>query len=238
VKRKYNTFELETNLAEVFRKIVDDFKKLLPAFKMLDIPLANGVGEGELVINYNAVIFNGKRRCKHGSSKKLTIPWPDDDIIPLFPASDPEKAVSGTWFAGDLLRQRACSGDDCSYETFYFPRIEEDGLVIGPITYYDMNGKPVYHDKRVVGKIFNFCKTAFRPYDLAVISFLIIAKHYLGDEIIIHTDGEYQHWMDGFYLCQDQLGYGAEYTIENGELVIGDKPKVIFLRGDRSDYAR
>jgi len=29
---------------EIFKKIVDGFKKLLPAFKILDIQLANGVG--------------------------------------------------------------------------------------------------------------------------------------------------------------------------------------------------
>lgn len=216
---------------EMFRKIVDDFRKLLPAFKMLDIPLANGAGEGEPIINYNAVIFNGKRNCGH-KKFNLTIPWPDDDVIPLFSSPNPEIAVSGKWFGGDLLKQRVCNGD-CSYEAFYFPRITEDGNITEPIAYYDMNGMPVYHDKRVVGKVFNFCKTAFRPYDLAVISFLIIAKRYLGEEIIIRTDGGYQHWMDGFYLCQDQLGYGKKYTIERGELIIGEKPMVILLRNDK-----
>jgi len=217
---------------EVFRKIVDDFKKLLPAFRMLSIQLANGVGEGEPIINYEEVIFNGKRdghNCGH-----IVIPWPDDNIVPLFPSPDPEKAVSGSWFGGDLLKQRACDGDDCSYETFYFPRVERYGHVTGPIAYYNMNGEPVYNNKRVVGKVFNCCKTAFRPYDLAVISFLIIAKHYLGSQIIVHTDGKYQHWMDGFRLCQSILGYGEEFTIKNGELVVGDKP-IVIIRGDRND---
>ena len=220
----------------VFRKIVDDFRKLLPIFKMLGIQLANGVGEGEPEINYEYVIFNGCSKCKHPHPKAdIVIPWPDDEVIPLFPASNPEKAVSGAWFGGDLLKQRAC-GRDCSYETFYFPRIEGEGHVIGPIAYYDMNGNPVYHDKRVVGKYFDFCKTAFRPYDLAVISFLTIAKHYLNDKIIVHTDGKYQHWADAFLLCQDQLGYGREYDIKEGELIkSAEKPLLSFLKDKSSE---
>jgi len=67
---------------------------------------------------------------------------------------------------------------------------------------------------------FECCKTAFRPYDLAVISFLIIAKHYLKNNIIVSSDGEDCHWFDGKMLCQMILGYGLEYTInEEGKLI-------------------
>ena len=216
---------------DIFKKIVDDFRKLLPSFKMLGIQLANGVGEGEPKINYEYVIFNGSINSGNPEAD-IDLPWPDDDIILLFPAPDPKKAISGKWLGGDLLKQRAC-GRDCSYETFYFPRIEDEGHVTGPIAYYDINGNPVYHDKRLIGKYSNSCKTSFRPYDLAVISFLTIAKHYLNDEIIVYTDGLYQHWADAFLLCQDQLGYGEEYNIKNGELIkTAGKPLVVFLRGD------
>jgi len=212
---------------EIFKKIVDDFRKLVPAFRMLDIQLADGTGEGEPTINYDEVISNGTAYCEDcEDGRKIVIPWPDDEIIPLFPGNS-ESAVSGSWFAGDLLKQRACSGKDCSYETFYFPRAlgEKDGLLVGEIAYYKEDGTPVYHDKRVVGKWFDSCKTAFRPYDLAVISFLIIAKHHLKDKIIVRTDGKRQHWQDGFQLCQYMLGYGKEYTIEKGELVELPKPR-------------
>ncbi len=216
---------------EIFKEIVDDFRKLLPAFEMLDIPLANGIGEGEPVINYKAVIFNGKRNCGH-KKLEITIPWPDDDIIPLFSAPDPDKAISGSWFGGDLLRQRVCNGD-CSYETFFFPRVDTESMLIGEIIYYKQDGTPVYNPKNIVGKYFNCCKTAFRPYDLAVIFFLVIAKHYLGDDIIVKTDGEHQHWADAFLLCQDQFGYGAEYTIKDGELIKSSKSTLVVFLTER-----
>jgi len=52
---------------------------------------------------------------------------------------------------------------DLSHETFYFSRIDGNG--------------------------FYFCKTAEKPYDLAVTSFLIIAKHYLKDSLSFDSDG-------------------------------------------------
>jgi len=208
----------------VFRRIVDEFNKLLPVFKMFDIQLAGGDGTGEPEISYDAVIFNGNANCGHKKAE-IIIPWPDDKIIPLV-APDPEKAISGMWFGGHLLRQRVCNGD-CSYETFYFPRID-DFHIIGKIAYYNPNGTPVYYEERLVGKAFNFCKTAFRPYDIAVTAFLVIAKHHLGDEIVVRTDGEHQHWEDAFTICQNVFGYGSEYTISKGELVRLDKDIVIF----------
>jgi len=55
---------------------------------------------------------------------------------------------------------------------------------------------------------------------LAVISFLIIAKHYLKDKIKVSSDGEDQHWFDGKMLCQMILGFGLEYIInEDSELI-------------------
>lgn len=70
---------------------------------------------------------------------------------------------------------------------------------------------------------FDFCKTAFRPYDLAVISFLIIAKHYLKNNIEVSSDGEDCHWFDGKMLCQMILGYGLEYIINEESKLIQEK---------------
>jgi hypothetical protein len=62
-----------------------------------------------------------------------------------------------------------------------------------------------------VGKYFGFCKTAFKPYDWAVTAFLIIAKHYLGDRILVHSDGTSANWHDARLICQIELGYGMEF---------------------------
>ena len=65
---------------------------------------------------------------------------------------------------------RTCNGD-CSYESFWFERTmsmdqaDENGISGGT------------------------CKTAFRPYDLAVTAFLLIAHHHLGLAMVVHSDG-------------------------------------------------
>ncbi|MGI4756062.1 MAG: hypothetical protein ACRYGF_04345 [Janthinobacterium lividum] len=52
-----------------------------------------------------------------------------------------------------------------------------------------------------------YCKTAFRPYDLAVTVFLLIAKHRLGKDSGIFSDGALTQWQDAHLLCLKELGY-------------------------------
>jgi len=178
-------------------KIVDDFKKLLPVFERIGIKLANGHGEGKPKINYTEIWFNGSRNCGHPENKTIVIPWPGKNAKGI--AKPGENVISGAWFAGVEIAKRVCDGD-CSFETFSFPRVitEEYGK------------SSLIED----GKYFSFCKTAFRPYDLAVICFLIIAKHCLGDKIIVSSDGTNIHWFDGIVLCEYYLHYSAGYVIK------------------------
>jgi hypothetical protein len=195
-----------------FERIVKDFKRLLPVFKVLDVKLGNGLGEGKPIINRREVVFNGLRNCGHPKNPNLAIPWPAETVKPGV-APNPCKAVVGSWFAGVVLNQRTCNGD-CSYETFYFPRVLPDRYKpVQRVIYYDVNGSPVYHDEQHVGKYFQSCKTAFRPYDLAVTAFLVIAKHHLGEKILVESDGTIAHWMDAVKLCQNVLGYGYDFEL-------------------------
>jgi len=59
------------------------------------------------------------------------------------------------------------------------------------------------------GRCFEFCKTACKPYDLAVTACLVIAKHHLGDDIEVASDGSSEDWRDAKTLCQAVLGYGV-----------------------------
>ncbi|QUL98544.1 MAG: hypothetical protein IMF26_00075 [Candidatus Fermentithermobacillus carboniphilus] len=68
------------------------------------------------------------------------------------------------------------------------------------------------------GLWFDFCKTAFKPYGVTVTAFLLIAKHHLGKQIVVRTDGEDAHWFDAKVFCMAGLGYGLEYRIQDGEL--------------------
>jgi hypothetical protein len=125
--------------------------------------------------------------------------------------------VSGTWFAGLKLNQRSCGGD-CSHETFCLPlELEKSDWrsPIDKISHYDANGQPVYNDPNEVGRFFEFCKTAYKPYDLAVIICLIIAKHYLGKDILVSSDGTIEQWKDGMVICQKILGYGLDFNFDD-----------------------
>jgi len=57
------------------------------------------------------------------------------------------------------------------------------------------------------GLFFDFCKTAFKPYDLAVQVCLVIAAHHL-DAFTVTSDGSMDEWQDAIAVCQEVLGYG------------------------------
>jgi len=178
-------------------KIIRDFKKMVPLLSELKVYLAGGNGEGEAEINIERIWFNGPEKCGHLKNEAISIPWPTDTAGGI--AGFTEDAQKGNWFAGALIDKRCCDGD-CSYETFHFPRVFK-------IREWD---KP---DEK--GLYFDFCKTAFRPYDLAVNVFLIIAKHYLKDNIKVSSDGKMTHWQEGMMLCQVHLGYGLEFKLKD-----------------------
>ncbi|MFS0728355.1 hypothetical protein [Paenibacillus sp. 1P07SE] len=56
------------------------------------------------------------------------------------------------------------------------------------------------------GTYFQFCKTAERPYDLAVTAFLIIAKHYLKQQLTVSSDGDAADWAAARQICKEHLG--------------------------------
>ena len=82
-----------------------------------------------------------------------------------------------------------------SYETFFFPR------------HYDGD--------------FNFCKTAYKPYDIVVCGALIVLKHYM-PKLKVSSDGGEEDWAPAVALAQKTLGYGvypcARYDAEGQEL--------------------
>ena len=189
---------------EKFRAIVNDFNKVLPKLNE-HLDLADGRGEGKPIINYNEVVFNGRERCGH-EQPQLGITWPAKGAGGVAVPYQEQAIDKERWFAGAQLEKRRCGGD-CSHETFAFER----DMVLRE---WDTPQK----DGDEAGLYFVFCKTAFKPYDLAVITFLIIAKHHLVDNISVHSDGEDEHWFDGKMACQIYLGYGIDDAIVKGVL--------------------
>lgn len=77
--------------------------------------------------------------------------------------------------------------------------------------------------RRVIEKPghFDFCKTARKPYDLAVTACLIVVDHYVNAgetrAMQISSDGNREDWEPGIALAQTLFGYGQEFDIWSDE---------------------
>lgn len=175
-----------------FAAIINDFRKIVPVLaEKYGVRLAGPDGYGDPVIHMDEISFNGPINCGHPENFELAIPWPSKDAGGVMAGG-----IVGKWYAGSIVDTRMCDGN-CSYESFYFPR----------------EYKPLEWEEPKAGFYLQFCKTAFRPYDLAVTAFLIIAKHHLKNNIRVSSDGEDTHWFDAKILCQMELGYGMDYVL-------------------------
>lgn len=190
----YRPKEIERSF---FVRILSDFKKLLPELSKRGVKLADGTGEGNPVLSEDEVLFNGPRNCGHPKNN-FGIAWPSKNAGGVESSPNP---ASGTWFGGLLVDTRVCAGD-CSHEGFFFPRV----LALEK-----------WEKPEKDGRIFQFCKTAFKPYDMAIISFLIIAKERLKEKIRVKSDGEDAHWFDGKILCELELGYGLGFALDTSK---------------------
>jgi len=161
-----------------FEKIVEDCRKVLDEAERRGLKLGDGGGEGRPILTPDAVLFNGAVNCGHALNQEIGLAWPAKDAVGGVVGPDTENPISGTWFAGPELSTRACNGD-CSYETFGFGRVEEK--------------QAWQHYER--GYQFNFCKTNYRPYDIAVTAALIVIKHHCPSAYVL-SDGEAKDWFD------------------------------------------
>ena len=79
-----------------------------------------------------------------------------------------------------------------SHETFFWPAVAEN---------------PEWRAEEPL--VFNFCKTAMKPYDAVVTASLIRAKDVYGDSILVHSDGDWDDWQEGRRLYEAVFGAEA-----------------------------
>lgn len=179
----HNWYRPQVISASTFNAITEDFQKIVPALEAAGSPIANAYGLEEPEFTAESIRFNGVRHCGHAPNLEVRLPWPGNGAYGI---GDNTGILSGT------LHFRTCNGD-CSYESVWFDRCEED-------------------DGRDENGVFGgFCKTAFRPYDLAVTVFLLIAKRHLSKEARVETDGDAKQWEDAQLLCQTELCYSLTF---------------------------
>ena len=184
-----------------FAKVATDFKKMVTPLKHLGVILADGLGENRPKITPTKIIFNGLTKCGH-EERELGITWPSDKatgIVKNGVGAQLLEITKSQWFAGATLETRACGGD-CSHETFALEQ--------------KFDTTTAWSDENTKGKHFQFTKTAYKPYDLAVTVCLVIAKHHLKDDITISSDGEMIHWEEAMQLCQHFFGYGKDFALD------------------------
>ncbi len=70
------------------------------------------------------------------------------------------------------------------------------------------------------GEAFTFCKTAQKPYDIAVCAVLIAAKKHFQDDLKVTSDGDETDWGDAFELADRLLGYTATLNADDRELEV------------------
>jgi hypothetical protein len=99
---------------------------------------------------------------------------------------------------------------------------EEAGIAIGEQVYesgyFSFNGvdagahETFSFDIRTQEK--DFCKTAQKPYDMAVTASLILAKKIFGEDIEIQSDGDWSDWESG------QLLYESVYDVQPENVLV------------------
>lgn len=94
---------------------------------------------------------------------------------------EPEITPNRIWFNGD-------ASQDLDHETFV-------------ISLFSMDTFQSFEDIREKG-VFGFCKTARKPYDLLVCLSLMVAKHHLGADFKISSDGGYAEWKPAIELYE------------------------------------
>lgn len=166
-----------------FHAITADFQQVMPALETAGSPIANAHGLEEPEFAPDHIRFNGVRHCGHAPNPEVRLPWPGNGAGGI---------GSNVGITSGTLSFRTCNGD-CSYESVWFDRCIDT-------EWTDEDGTSS-----------SFCKTAFRPYDLALTVFLLIAKQHLGREFRIKTDGEAAQWEDAQRLCQAELDYSLSF---------------------------
>ena len=122
--------------------------------------------------------------------------YTDDDLIVCGSdgTGDPIITDELVSFNGNAPVAGDADTGDLSHETFYVPRVYEPQDWQRP-------------DRQ--GRYFDFCKTARKPYDMAVTAALIaLHYHFPTPEVEISSDGTAEDWQQGLAFCRATLGYG------------------------------
>lgn len=179
--------------SDAFVKVADDFRKMVETLKQMGVIFI----EDNPRISPTEIRFNGAIDCGH---EEREIPY-----------AYPEANATGI-FVKESGQQLQTTVNKSTANTFISSRVCDGSCLGGE---FRLETKSTAISERYVSKCYRGCsiETGFKPYDLAVIVCLIIAKKHLRWAIRIESDGTEANWNDGMQLCQKVLGYGKDFTL-------------------------
>lgn len=180
----YRREEIDERL---FGRIAADFERIILPLDNAGVRLAGPRGIGLPEVSPKKISLNGLKECGHPRNPAVYIPFPTEDASGIGNSRD---AVADANALFVRLMRRTCDGT-CNYETFHFER----------------SMKASHFLRQEDGRYLCFCKTNFKPYDLAVQCALLIAKHHLGNQIEVSSHGSDFLWNDPRAFCYVHLGY-------------------------------
>lgn len=111
--------------------------------------------------------------------------------------------------ASPVLLANACGEEgtqpEFSDSGLFFNGVEDDAheSMILPSVVANVEAPPWRQDENPV---FNFCKTARKPYDVVVTAVLATLRAYAPDCVTVSSDGDECDWRDGVNLARRVLG--------------------------------
>ena len=109
---------------------------------------------------------------------------------------EPRISENEVWFNGD-----GTNDQNLDHETFAIDLFETGNY--RKIDEFDKEG------------IFGFCKTAYKPYDFAVMISLMVIKHHLGADFSISSDGGIEEWKDAIEYYEKYFNRSAPKQLKN-----------------------
>jgi len=138
-------------------------------------------------------------------------------------ALDAKKIIEQAELDGTRIRNGHGEGEPEFHEAYFSINgdasvVSGDGRDLAHETFY-WEGIPTIDEwRKDEPETFDFCKTAYKPYDVVVTAILIRAKQIYGSCVKISSDGDWQDWQAGRELYERVFGEVAECPFETANV--------------------
>jgi hypothetical protein len=137
---------------------------------------------------FGKLAIDAKKICEHANANGIRIRNGEG-------LGEPEFTEASFSINGDTTV--SINGRDLAHETFYWAGIPE-----------------IREWRKDEPDYFDFCKTAYKPYDAVVTAILIRAKTIYGSCVSVSSDGNWSEWQAGRDMYEKVFGEVAECPFE------------------------